>query len=69
VASLDVSTLAWAATLALIAGLFALDLLFSGRRPHLHYLHMAKTRRDPEARAHAGSLRGHGPDDPSERRL
>ena len=33
-ASLDVSTLAWAATLALIAALFAIDLYLSGRRPH-----------------------------------
>jgi tellurite resistance protein TerC len=34
IASLDVSTPALGATLALIAGLFALDLLVSGRRPH-----------------------------------
>jgi TerC family integral membrane protein len=33
--SLDVTALAWAATLALVAGLFALDLLLSGRRPHV----------------------------------
>jgi tellurite resistance protein TerC len=33
-ASLDVSALAWAATLGLIAALFALDLFSSGRRPH-----------------------------------
>ncbi len=32
--SLDVTTLAWAGTLALIAGLFAVDLFLSGRRPH-----------------------------------
>ena len=32
--SLDVSTLAWAATLALVAALFAIDLFLSGRRPH-----------------------------------
>jgi tellurite resistance protein TerC len=32
--SLDVTTEAWAATLALVAGLFAIDLLVSGRRPH-----------------------------------
>ena len=33
-ATLDVSTLAWGATLALIAALFAIDLLVAGRRPH-----------------------------------
>ena len=32
--SLDVTLLAWGATVALIAALFALDLLVSGRRPH-----------------------------------
>jgi tellurite resistance protein TerC len=34
VGSLDVTAEAWAATLALVAGLFAIDLLLSGRRPH-----------------------------------
>ncbi|MDQ3933105.1 MAG: TerC/Alx family metal homeostasis membrane protein [Actinomycetota bacterium] len=33
-ASLDVTAPAWAATLALIGALFAIDLLLSGRRPH-----------------------------------
>ena len=33
-AALDVTAPAWAATLGLIAGLLALDLLVSGRRPH-----------------------------------
>ena len=33
-AALDVAPLAWGATLALIAGLFVLDLAISGRRPH-----------------------------------
>jgi tellurite resistance protein TerC len=32
--ALDVTALAWGATLALIAALFAVDLLYSGRRPH-----------------------------------
>jgi tellurite resistance protein TerC len=32
--SLDVTALAWAVTLAVIAGLFVLDLAVSGRRPH-----------------------------------
>jgi tellurite resistance protein TerC len=32
--SLDVTVLAWAATLGLIAALFAIDLLVAGRRPH-----------------------------------
>ena len=32
--SLDVTTLAWAATLGLIAVLFTVDLFLSGRRPH-----------------------------------
>jgi hypothetical protein len=31
--SLEVTALAWAGTLALVAGLFAIDLLM-GRRPH-----------------------------------
>jgi tellurite resistance protein TerC len=34
VGSLDVTAQAWVATLALVAGLFAIDLLLSGRRPH-----------------------------------
>jgi hypothetical protein len=34
VESLHVTAEAWAATLALVAGLFAIDLLVSGRRPH-----------------------------------
>jgi tellurite resistance protein TerC len=33
-AALDVTPLAWGGTLALIAGLFVLDLAVSGRRPH-----------------------------------
>ena len=34
-ASLDVSLAAWIATIALVAALFAFDLFFSGRRPHV----------------------------------
>jgi tellurite resistance protein TerC len=34
IASLDVSVLDWAAMVAVVLGLFAIDLLVSGRRPH-----------------------------------
>src|SRR5688572_12092070 len=33
-ASLDVTLLAWTATIALVGALFAVDLFLSGRRPH-----------------------------------
>jgi tellurite resistance protein TerC len=33
--SLDLSLVAWGATIALVAALFAIDLFFSGRRPHV----------------------------------